>query len=242
MVSGRPARFAPPIRGGSVSVRCPRPHRVSVMEPDGFLREVRRRDSTLPVPAKENSSAGRAKQVRNRTRRNLESGCRGVRKAAAELDVGPTARWAGCSPTIPPMPPCFLAAPGPAPRQGCGKARPRTGRHSGDHTAEPRQAYQQALLYLRAGDAAGYRATCVLLLERWGRTADPEVARLVVQACVLAPDSIADLRPLLAVVTPPSAPSTASTAQQPGTCTASGSRGCASSPPAPRAAGCPAGL
>jgi tetratricopeptide (TPR) repeat protein len=51
---------------------------------------------------------------------------------------------------------------------------------------------QHALLRLQAGDVAGYRAACVQILKRFGKTSDPSVADGVAWACVLAPDAVAD--------------------------------------------------
>jgi WD40 repeat protein len=74
-------------------------------------------------------------------------------------------------------------------------------RKAGDRvTEQPRLAYQQALLFLQTGDLAGYRRTCTLLVDRWGKTKDAEGARWVVQACVLAPDAVPDLRRLVPLV------------------------------------------
>jgi WD40 repeat protein len=51
---------------------------------------------------------------------------------------------------------------------------------------------RQALLYLHAGDTAGYRRTCERLLARLGGTKNPEVVSWVVWSCSLAPDATTD--------------------------------------------------
>jgi serine/threonine protein kinase/tetratricopeptide (TPR) repeat protein len=55
------------------------------------------------------------------------------------------------------------------------------------------QHYWLALVQLAAGDLTGYRGTCATMLDRFGRTDNPEVASWVVWATVLAPDSVEDL-------------------------------------------------
>jgi hypothetical protein len=52
------------------------------------------------------------------------------------------------------------------------------------------------LLCLRAGDAAGYRAGCSALISRFGRDGRPGFVEPVAWACALAPDALADLRPV----------------------------------------------
>ncbi|MCI0460849.1 MAG: tetratricopeptide repeat protein, partial [Gemmataceae bacterium] len=54
-----------------------------------------------------------------------------------------------------------------------------------------------ALLHLGAGDREGHRKICAEILKRFGDTKDPEVARVVVRACTMTPDAIADMSRLV---------------------------------------------
>jgi WD40 repeat protein len=57
---------------------------------------------------------------------------------------------------------------------------------------DPRTWHRQALLHLRAGNAAGYHETCEALVKRLGQTTDPTVANDVAWACCLAPGATSD--------------------------------------------------
>jgi tetratricopeptide (TPR) repeat protein len=52
--------------------------------------------------------------------------------------------------------------------------------------------HRQAVLDLHAGNVAAYRATCTRMLQRHGRTKDPDVANSVAWNCILAPGATAD--------------------------------------------------
>jgi tetratricopeptide (TPR) repeat protein/tRNA A-37 threonylcarbamoyl transferase component Bud32 len=52
-------------------------------------------------------------------------------------------------------------------------------------------------LKLRAGDGSGYRLGCAALLKRFSETQDAWTANEVAWACVLAPDAIAELAPVV---------------------------------------------
>jgi serine/threonine protein kinase/Flp pilus assembly protein TadD len=54
-----------------------------------------------------------------------------------------------------------------------------------------------AALRLRAGDLAGYRRACRVMLERFADTDQPEVAEHTARTCLLAPDAVTDLDPVL---------------------------------------------
>lgn len=73
-----------PLLGGALSDGRPGPHRVSGMDPDRVLREVRGCDRDLPAAAEAAPPAGRAEPVRLSPRRYLEAGCGGVRQAATQ--------------------------------------------------------------------------------------------------------------------------------------------------------------
>jgi tetratricopeptide (TPR) repeat protein len=58
-------------------------------------------------------------------------------------------------------------------------------------------AYGLALAQLETGDTAGYRATCARVLDRFGRSADPNDALTAARICTLLPDAVPDSnRPL----------------------------------------------
>src|SRR5262249_21658802 len=52
--------------------------------------------------------------------------------------------------------------------------------------------YLCGLLYAHAGDAPAYRKACREMIERFGKTTDPDVAARIVQLCVLLPDTVPD--------------------------------------------------
>jgi tetratricopeptide (TPR) repeat protein len=54
--------------------------------------------------------------------------------------------------------------------------------------------YRLALLRLYLGDTRGYRKACQTILERFGKTEDPQVAGLAAWTCTLAPRAVADPR------------------------------------------------
>ncbi len=62
---------------------------------------------------------------------------------------------------------------------------------------DPRVWHQRALLYLTAGDQAGYRKTCLHLRRRFGDSDDPQILLLVGWTCALGPEALPDLKPLL---------------------------------------------
>jgi tetratricopeptide (TPR) repeat protein len=57
--------------------------------------------------------------------------------------------------------------------------------------------YHAAAFQLRSGDLAGYRCTCRVMLERFAHTDAPEVADRTARTCLLAPDAVSDLDPVL---------------------------------------------
>jgi tetratricopeptide (TPR) repeat protein len=59
--------------------------------------------------------------------------------------------------------------------------------------------YQAAVLYLKAGDSAGYRGACRQLLERFGRDEPPEIAERTAKTCLLVPDGAGRLKAALEV-------------------------------------------
>jgi tetratricopeptide (TPR) repeat protein len=59
--------------------------------------------------------------------------------------------------------------------------------------------HRQALLHLRAGNAAQYRRTCEALLKRLGQTTDPETANDVAWTCCLAPGATSDPNSVVAL-------------------------------------------
>lgn len=54
-----------------------------------------------------------------------------------------------------------------------------------------------AVGHVVAGEVDAYRQTCAALIERFAKTEDVDVARVVVLACVLRPDALADMSRLL---------------------------------------------
>ncbi|HZT81712.1 MAG TPA: tetratricopeptide repeat protein, partial [Gemmataceae bacterium] len=56
---------------------------------------------------------------------------------------------------------------------------------------------QHALTLLAAGDVRGYRRACLRLSRRYGTSDDDATARTAAWTCVLAPDAVPDLKPLL---------------------------------------------
>ncbi|HJT76436.1 MAG TPA: protein kinase [Gemmataceae bacterium] len=63
----------------------------------------------------------------------------------------------------------------------------------------------RAVAHLAAGDVDAYRQTCTAMLERFGKTDNPETAASVLQACVVRDDAVADkarLLPLIPVIDP----------------------------------------
>jgi WD40 repeat protein/tetratricopeptide (TPR) repeat protein len=59
-------------------------------------------------------------------------------------------------------------------------------------------AQEQALALLSSGDVKGYRVACGRLVKRFGDARDSAVRRVVADACALAPDAMADYKPLVA--------------------------------------------
>jgi serine/threonine protein kinase/tetratricopeptide (TPR) repeat protein len=53
--------------------------------------------------------------------------------------------------------------------------------------------YLAAALHIHAGDRAGYRRICRVMLERFGDTKDPVVAERMAKTCLLSPEAVADL-------------------------------------------------
>jgi tetratricopeptide (TPR) repeat protein len=59
--------------------------------------------------------------------------------------------------------------------------------------------FHYALVLLAAGDRDGYRRHCAALLERHGRTGDPERAIWLAWNCKMTPDALPDLGPVIAL-------------------------------------------
>ena len=57
--------------------------------------------------------------------------------------------------------------------------------------------FHATVLQLRTGDVAGYRRVCREMLKRFGDTRKPEVAERTAKTCLLVPDAVADLAPVL---------------------------------------------
>jgi serine/threonine protein kinase/Flp pilus assembly protein TadD len=57
--------------------------------------------------------------------------------------------------------------------------------------------FHAAVLQIRAGDLAGYRRVCQDMLKQFGDTRQPEVAERTAKTCLLVPDAVADLAPVL---------------------------------------------
>jgi tetratricopeptide (TPR) repeat protein len=57
--------------------------------------------------------------------------------------------------------------------------------------------YQRAALYLKLGDAEGYRGTCAEMLKRFGNTDRPDIAEHIAKTCSLAPDAVSNSKPVL---------------------------------------------
>jgi hypothetical protein len=57
--------------------------------------------------------------------------------------------------------------------------------------------YRHALLLRHQGDRAGFRAAADFLMQRWGHTRDPGIARRLLQARLLDPDRAVDRKALL---------------------------------------------
>jgi Flp pilus assembly protein TadD len=57
--------------------------------------------------------------------------------------------------------------------------------------------YYHALLRLHLSDEKGYRQVCAALIKRWGSFADPHTLNTVAWTCALAPNAVADLRPVV---------------------------------------------
>src|SRR5262249_24064907 len=61
----------------------------------------------------------------------------------------------------------------------------------------PMAGYLAALLRLQAGDTAGYRNYCSVLLDKALKTRNPLQANNLVWACTLAPGAVPDPKPLV---------------------------------------------
>ncbi len=57
--------------------------------------------------------------------------------------------------------------------------------------------FHATVLQIRAGDLAGYRRFCREMLKRFGDTRQPELAERTAKTCLLVPDAVADLAPVL---------------------------------------------
>jgi WD40 repeat protein/tetratricopeptide (TPR) repeat protein len=66
-------------------------------------------------------------------------------------------------------------------------------------TATPLAWETLAMVRLRRGDAAGYRAACGRLLQRFGGTTDPDTLLSLLTVCALTPDAVADPAAVLAL-------------------------------------------
>jgi tetratricopeptide (TPR) repeat protein len=58
---------------------------------------------------------------------------------------------------------------------------------------------RRALLLWAAGDAAGYRAACADLMDRFGKIDNPVDAMYVAEACVIGDDALVDMTPVIAL-------------------------------------------
>jgi WD40 repeat protein/tetratricopeptide (TPR) repeat protein/tRNA A-37 threonylcarbamoyl transferase component Bud32 len=59
--------------------------------------------------------------------------------------------------------------------------------------------YAQGVLRLQRGDRTGYSAACAALVNRFGKTSDPNVANDVAWACAVGPRALPDLKPAVAL-------------------------------------------
>jgi tetratricopeptide (TPR) repeat protein len=57
--------------------------------------------------------------------------------------------------------------------------------------------YSEAPLRLRRGDLEGYRRVCREMLARFSRTDDPMIAERTAKTCLLVPDAVGDIGPVL---------------------------------------------
>jgi hypothetical protein len=57
--------------------------------------------------------------------------------------------------------------------------------------------YESAPLYLQLGDQEGYRRICGAMLARFGNTDNRQIAERAAKTCLLAPDAVSDLGPVL---------------------------------------------
>src|SRR5262249_32601590 len=55
--------------------------------------------------------------------------------------------------------------------------------------------YRHALLCLSLGDRAGYTAACSALVQRFGKSQNPEDAKYVAWSCALGPEALRELQP-----------------------------------------------
>jgi tetratricopeptide (TPR) repeat protein len=119
------------------------------------------------------------------------------RREAERLDA--EGRWAA---TIPHLDALIKAQPEEAPLLALrGRARAELGRlkeADADYAraielgTDPWCWWAHALLRAHLGDSAGFHETCERLLTRFGDTGDLPTIDVVVQACNLAPDAVAD--------------------------------------------------
>jgi WD40 repeat protein/Flp pilus assembly protein TadD len=65
--------------------------------------------------------------------------------------------------------------------------------------ASPAAWSQHALLRQYLGDARGYRRACATLVKRWDSETDPNICIMIGWTCVLGPDAIPDLGPVLEI-------------------------------------------
>jgi serine/threonine protein kinase/Flp pilus assembly protein TadD len=63
--------------------------------------------------------------------------------------------------------------------------------------SDPWNWYSDAPLRLYLGDVEGYRRDCREMLARFGPTDDPKIADCIARTCLLAPDAVGNLAPLL---------------------------------------------
>lgn len=63
--------------------------------------------------------------------------------------------------------------------------------------ASPLVGYRLAVLQAHLGKTDDYRRSCAVLMTRLGQDRDPEAAGVVLRTCLLLPDALADLKPLV---------------------------------------------
>ena len=77
------------------------------------------------------------------------------------------------------------------------KAASNFARVVGSRPIHAHLASYHALALLGAGDTEGYRRACAAMLQRFRHTKKPWPARWMLWACILAPEAVADLSPVV---------------------------------------------